>query len=450
MDRGCRTLREDGRQYPAITPMEESRDWFGYTEPIITEKNGNVFIYMAVGDGHVMLEFSDIDQTKSRELDCTLLVEWRMTGAPPDPFEARINMLSLSARDTFARQLAKAFPGDVPWVMVLSKGARHLKGFLDTIDPSVWIEDVKPEDEMYLFEPFLVRDAPNVIFGKGSSGKTYLTIRIAISLITGTPFLGFAPKERKRVLFLDFEASSGVFAKRFWNVMGADDLKHLDVAAVREAFRYYRVHGADLSSSARAIQKMVRDHDIGLIIIDSALPACGGGAEISDNVVRFFNVLMSFKTTSLVIAHVTKQENQKMPFGSAVWYNQPRNIWNVIADSDQDSDVIHTGFYHRKANDDRLRSQMPVRIFFGKGFVDVKPEWGRKRKSEMGLPDLIWHALKEGPKTKQEIIAAIRETKPDLDWSKAEDQISPRLTDGQSKDKWVNIDGTWQLKPKVA
>jgi hypothetical protein len=116
---------------------------------------------------------------------------------------------------------------------------------------------------------------------------------------------------------------------------------------------------------------------VGFMIIDSAGLACGGEPEKAEGAIRFFNALNSLGLSSLTTAHVTKEETKELyPFGSIFWHNGARMTWNV--QGDRDLDVLHLGFFCRKANTLRERPDSfglaidgghirrePIRDYFG-------------------------------------------------------------------------------------
>ena len=54
----------------------------------------------------------------------------------------------------------------------------------------------------------------NLLFSKGGIGKTFLALRMALSVATGEELFGFKPTKITRVLFLDLENSDKTFKDR--------------------------------------------------------------------------------------------------------------------------------------------------------------------------------------------------------------------------------------------
>ncbi|MDI6808427.1 MAG: bifunctional DNA primase/polymerase [Candidatus Eisenbacteria bacterium] len=410
----------------------------GTYAPMIVEDRDTVVVQIPVEDGLVFLRFSDVEFMKNHTIDAVLSVELITAGGTPRAFEGRINVLSLSAREGFARALTKTFGRNVAWDLILSQAASALKKHIEHKDTSCWFEDAPKEAVGYLLEPFIVLGAPNLFFGRGGSGKTFITLRIAYALATGTPFLGMTPAARVRTLFVDYESTSGTLADRLELIRGAPNLADTPFDDGLRALRYYSPSGIPIADCLPALKRIIAKHDIGLIIVDSAALACGGEPEKAEIAIRYFNALASLKTTSLTIAHETKQENHAYAFGSVFWANSPRNIWNIACTQEQEDRVLHSGLHHRKANDDRRRASFGCRIFFGDGFVDMGYENPAMNfPKDASLVQRIRLALSDGPKDLAGIATVISDAK--------NASLKNALTKGSMRNLWGNVDGVWRL-----
>src|SRR3972149_767088 len=119
--------------------------------------------------------------------------------------------------------------------------------------------------------------------------------------------------------------------------------------------------------SGRAMLKRIRQYGIGLVIVDSIGLAVAGAPEKSEIAIPYMDALARLGVPTLSIAHVTKAEEDKFPFGSIYFHNSARNTWNVKRGQEQDEEANHMGLFHRKSNDDRKSSPWGLRITFEDG-----------------------------------------------------------------------------------
>ena len=346
---------------------QKNRSKFG--EPELEEKELSITVRIQVTDGTAVFVFTEILQHNDG-IDAILECSLEQVGVKQQIFDGRLNLISLSGRESFARQLAKAFGKTLAWELLLASACSAVRNHLKNIDNSGWMETHPPSHSEYLIAPFILKNAPNILFGKGSSGKTFLTLRMLMSLATGTPFMGAETKEKTKSLYIDYESSGGAMVDRLFRLGGGMG----NIEFPMESIRYMNPRGVPLHEMVKSIKKIIVEHGIGLIVIDSAALASGGEPEKAETAIRYFNALNAIGVTSLTIAHETKQENSEYPFGSAFYYHEPRNIWNVKRVQEQEEDVIHIGLMQRKANEDRLSKPYSARVYFGAGFVEVNQE----------------------------------------------------------------------------
>ena len=180
------------------------------------------------------------------------------------------------------------------------------------------------------------------------------------------------------MLFVDYEASKGEFFDRFNRLLGGMT-ESVDISEVMGKIRYFPPLGRPMHEIIPLLKKTIRDNGIEFVLIDSAILACGGEPERAEVAARYFNALASLGVTTLTIAHETKAENHAYPFGSVVWWNSPRNIWNAqsmseVEDEDADPDPnrpIEAGLFHRKSNNGGKSRMVSTRISFTGGKTSI-------------------------------------------------------------------------------
>lgn len=419
-------LRE---QFDALSKLElkkRAADQAGVTTfaedemaPQVEGDDERVTVRIPVDDGIARFVFESIEQTKGDSLETVLSVDLLIPGSVPRPFIQRINLLSGSSMEGLARQLGKSLgkPSKVSWEHLLNTAQVSLIGWLAHRDQSMDLTDVPDEEAPNLFAPFLVKDGANLLFGDGGTGKTYFCLRLCISLITGKEFLGYSPQETTNVLFIDYEDNEKTASYRLSRLC-ADPALGLDPKDVKRRIRYLNPQGAPLHTIVPAMRKIVREHNIGLVLVDSVASACGAEPEKAEAASRYYNALKSLNVTSLSIAHVSKSEGsrQDKAFGSVFWHNLARNTWNIQGEEDAEGEVgtlesvmgdksRTLGMFHRKFNSGPKSRPISMRITYGLGnvrFEEAKAGTGfsKDKKAEERVVDAL---RKNGPMDKAHI-----------------------------------------------
>lgn len=170
-----------------------------------------------------------------------------------------------------------------------------------------------------LFKHFLNQETVNVLFGPSGSGKSFLTLDMAMHLAMGKNWCGFKCKQKMAVMYICTESGAS-FGKRA--VAARTRVGVREGASLQEfPFGYYPAH-VDLLNNKdhiKLIQKLIKDleeqsgYKCGLVIIDTLSAAFGGGNENTEDMTKFVNNMASIKYTSktavLVVHHTGKDES---------------------------------------------------------------------------------------------------------------------------------------------
>lgn len=164
-----------------------------------------------------------------------------------------------------------------------------------------------------LFKHFMNRETVNVLFGPSGSGKSFLTLDMAVHLAAGKDWAGFKCKERMAVLYICTESGSS-FGKRAKAARDRIGIKNAP-------FAYYPAH-VDLLNNKdhiKLIMKLIDDLEkqtglkVGLTIVDTLSAAFGGGNENSEDMTKFVNNMSEIKFKKkcavLVVHHTGKDES---------------------------------------------------------------------------------------------------------------------------------------------
>jgi hypothetical protein len=257
-----------------------------------------------------------------------------------------LNLSSFSAREQLIKRLHRLHEGP-EWNIVLEtvcvRGLReYRKG-----TPSESLEPQAGDEPAYFVcNPLLYARHPTLIYGPGESGKSLLALYVGCLLSSGgtSSALAVAP-DGHNVLYLDWELRAPEMRARVKQLRAG----HPELTKAPQ----HRAMHLPLAACIAEVQREVREHDIGVVIIDSLGPATGGEIERASDPVAFFSALGSLHCSTLLIGHVAKSsddEKTRTPYGSVYYYNLARSIWEVRLAAETDSDERTIALYHRKNN----------------------------------------------------------------------------------------------------
>lgn len=278
-------------------------------------------------------------------------------GVPPKLLGAvNWNLQSTTGRESLTRYLNKRL--ELDWPSVLEDTARLAIETYQEREPGIVLSQVVPVDTVSIFPPLLREGEPTMLFGDGGSGKSYLALASAMSVHSGTSLLPFPVHGQRSVLYLDWEANATVHRTRMEELALGATL----VDALPDII--YLPCSLSLSEHLRQIRVLISKYGIGVVIIDSAAAATNGEPERAEVALKFFNSLRSLKTTTLIIAHTTKEESRGKPFGSAFWHNEARSTFEIERLQEEDTADVDLGLYHRKANNGKLLKPFGLQLRF--------------------------------------------------------------------------------------
>jgi hypothetical protein len=214
--------------------------------------------------------------------------------------------------------------------------------------PGVVLVAKQPTADRYLVRDFLVANEPTLLCGPGGACKSLTALLIEMAMAVGRPLAGFTPTRISKVGILDWESNKDTHGGRVWSLA-----QGLGIAPPRIV---YLAMDRPLADDLRRITRECRQHQLDVLVIDSAAYACDGAPEDAQAATRFFTALRSLRVTPLIIAHMSKaaiDAAEGKPFGSIYWENAPRLTWELRPDGRRDPGAIVTrqiGLYNRKSN----------------------------------------------------------------------------------------------------
>lgn len=227
-------------------------------------------------------------------------------GKDCDPFVGHINLFSLNNRAEYRRGLDESF-GKGNWTNLLNHACTVARQLWNEKDWSIDLASVDSTLETsYLIRPY-VADYPlaTVLFGPGDIGKSYLALAMAAAIAKGDNFLD-TPCEKGSVIIIDYETSERDVKRRLLR-LGLSDFGNII---------YWPGRGRPLADSVIPLQRIIRERNVKLVIVDSAVTACGDDPKEEAVAARYFNGLRQLGVANLTISHMTKDEKDDVhPFG---------------------------------------------------------------------------------------------------------------------------------------
>ena len=255
--------------------------------------------------------------------------------------EGRLELASLSQRETWERRLSKRW-GGCDWGQVLDRFCAAIVLKEKRLDrPAIKLRNVeRPADDGWLLDPLLVAGMPTIWYGDGGSCKSLLGLAAAVSLQEAIPLIGgMKPPRGLRVLFCDFEPfPEWAHKERMRQLCGqrpdadSEDLPDLD---------YLNCRGSTIVQQLDRIISATRSLRSEYLIVDSIGYAAEGPLNDDETARLYFRMLGQIGLPSLSTAHQPKNGDRKTVFGSAYWQNGARLVWHFQkCESDETSEQL--------------------------------------------------------------------------------------------------------------
>ena len=336
----------------------------------------------------------------------------------------RLNLTSPSARNTFARSLT-ARDSEVDWDKVMEQLCITVLAEWREGTPAVLLtgqSDVQASVK-WLVEPIIQLNNPTLIYGPGSTGKSWFGQFLAVLADEGLNAGGLGV-EPSTVLYLDWETDQDELDSRVTMLR-----KGLGLEGPSSI--WYKHMTSGLASDIETIRSLCAAHNVQFIVIDSVGSACMGEPESAEVVLRAFGALRSLGVSSLCIDHTNKEGNL---FGSVYKYNASRQVFECKKDQQPDDNKIVLGLFHKKANNSRLMKPIGYELVFSDSAITISRQDVRDTALEthMRVGDRIENLLqtKPGGMSVQDIAEELEKT---------ESHIRKELSDGKKRGKFVVI-----------
>ena len=353
----------------------------------------------------------------------------------------RTNLLTLTGKRSLIRTAAEAIP-ELNWDHIIEVVAENVVTAVREGEPVRRLVDLPVRERLsHRFWPYLVNGHPTLLFGLGGALKTTMAQYCAVNVAHG-----LARAEPGGVLVLDWESDEDEWRNGISMVSTG-----LGVSIPENIV--YRYCSQRLTDDIEELERVMAEFAIDLIIVDSAAYAVGGEPEKADATMQLYGALRTFRKTSLIIGHVTNEQDPKRPFGSVFWVNSARSVWQAKRVQETGSDSLELGLYHRKVNAGKLLQPTGFRVTFRQDHPDRYSDGDSVTFQSVDVRDVP--ELAGDLPLRQQIAGALRHSAQSVEWlaehlGKREDQIRARLGDAGGKKLFVKApNGEWGLLQQV-
>lgn len=226
--------------------------------------------------------------------------------------------------------------------------------------PMDWdeLEEHPAPPPSFAIEGWLPLAKTTLLSANGGIGKSNLSLQLAVSLATGTPFLQDMQISHKRVLVISAEDDQAVVHHRVKNICAAFDISTSSL--IGQLFVYDMTQqdclmwrdGHPTSRMQWLADTAVR-HRVEIIIIDNASDVYGDNENDRAQVRGFIRCLNTIGGATgaavLLLAHVDKAsvrlgaggDSQTTFSGSTAWNNSVRSRWAMVKTTDTEITLRH-------------------------------------------------------------------------------------------------------------
>jgi hypothetical protein len=222
-------------------------------------------------------------------------------------------------------------------------------------------------------------DGHTILYGTGGVGKGALACWWIAQLV----------REGHGVLIVDYEAHPAEWSRRI-------------AALAPDAHQSGRVRHIAPRTPLRACAEMLateaQSFALDVVVVDSAVMGCGADPLKPEAAADYAAAVIRVGRPVLSLAHVTKADDSRYPFGSVFWHNLARTTWGL--QSDQSGAVVLS---HRKHNNYASLGRFTVAATWQDGrLLDVM-----EKGYGQALKERVTEILGIGPMTVSDIVDAL-------------------------------------------
>jgi len=257
------------------------------------------------------------------------------------------NLLSSTMQREFKKSLSTRGL-DVDWQTLLTYVARDTMEHLRQGEQIIMLDaSFGKSPPAYLLSPLFVKNAANIIYADKSSAKslfmTLIDITLSLPWYENPLGLNIAKDTRHTVLFLDWENDANITGWQKECIVRGMGLEWCDLP--------YLHCSRPLHDSIEHIRNKIMEISADVVIVDSLGMAVGDDLNLTKPAFAFYAALRQLPVTPLIIAHTSKDINNKRKtvYGNAYYENEARSVWEVSKQQISGDNQLTITLYHRKS-----------------------------------------------------------------------------------------------------
>ena len=331
---------------------------------------------------HIRAEVSRMDK-KAEKGEITWTSERTLSAG--HLLTGNVGFTSVTSKNAMAKALTEE-DGEVRWKQVVEQCCTAALTDFRTGLPEVQLtgDKVISAESKWLIEPVIQHLNPTLIYGPGSSGKSWFAQYLAVLADAGMNHGGFGV-EPSNVLYLDWETDSGELGTRITMLRKGLGFK-------TQSGVWYKSMNQGLAIDIETVKSIVMNRGVSFVVLDSLGAACMGEPESADIVLGMFRALRSLRVSSLCVDHTNKEGYL---FGSVYKFNEGRQIFEIKKDQKPEENKLVFGLFHRKANNSRLIRDLGFELNFAdpeQVVVTRKDVRDTPLESEQSFPQRVLNA----------------------------------------------------------
>jgi hypothetical protein len=300
--------------------------------------------------------------------NCEVVIAWKMpydTGMKSFYLRESTRLLDSWSKDKLIKSLedrTQENPDRYNWGTIINEAFtkiidKHREGYSAEVMDN--LSEGNPR--AYLVKPLLIEGVANLIWARGGSSKSYFALLFCVLVDKGWSAMGLSAKKGK-ALYLDWEEESDVFKQRLLAVQRGMNMNDPTTSGI-----VYKKMVGSLANNVESISKLIYDHGITFVVVDSVSPALQGDSNSQEVVENFFWALRQLDVTSLCIDHANKSGETTGKFeihGSSFKTARARQVYELKKTTEANTSSVDVAWYHRKSNDSKMQGARGFQVTF--------------------------------------------------------------------------------------